>query len=51
MWKSEIRSGGILLSEGMRYPFLEGIFVTWSHQNDIVWMLSSTLTAKTNGGG
>jgi hypothetical protein len=29
----------------------EGIFVTWSHQNDVVWMLPSTLTAKTNGGG
>lgn len=23
MWKSEIGSGGILLSEGLRYPFLD----------------------------
>jgi hypothetical protein len=29
----------------------EGIFVIWSHQNDVVWMLPSTLTAKTNGEG
>jgi hypothetical protein len=29
----------------------EGIFVTWTYQNDVVWMFPSTFTATTNGGG
>ena len=29
----------------------EGICVTWTYQNDVVWMFRSTFTATTNGGG
>jgi hypothetical protein len=29
----------------------KGIFVTWTYQNDVVWMFPSTFMATTNGGG
>jgi hypothetical protein len=45
------QNGAVLVRALIFFSHWEGIFVTWTYQNDVVWMFPSTFTAITNGGG